>query len=276
MPWRRFALDSNDAAGSESEDEIYDISSRPNQSATDRSNDSIDPKISPICPSASPKESSQSESKSRSTLPTNNLKSPKKSIEGTECHLSIVLAKLTIESSVLSDSHMSSDEESLDRYNLNSSRIERNEFISSGSDTEDEIRRVLAKESSSIASTKAVRKSSSNSNDDIYNVTTEEEINNTPNPSTATITPLPEFFKGIQFYLSRNISSTDEIKLKRFITVYGGTLTIAATNSDYIVSNSAKETPPQYKGEVVKPLWIFECNDLEMLLPTKRYNFSNW
>lgn len=159
---------------------------------------------------------------------------------------------------------MASDNESLDRYNLNSSRTERNNFVSSGSDTEDEIRRVLEKKTSSIVST-----------DSIYSATTEEEIG-TPKEKPKSITPLPEFFKGKQFYLSRNISSTDEIKLKRFIEVYGGQTTLNANASDYILSNHPKVTHSDFKGEVVKPLWVFECNDLETLLPTKRYNFSDW
>lgn len=152
-----------------------------------------------------------------------------------------------------------SDNESFDRYNLNSSRVERNNFVSSGSDTEDEIKSVIKSKSS----------------DDIFNATTEEDTS-VREETSKTVTPLPEFFKGKQFYLSRNISSTDEIKLKRFISIYGGEVTAAASDSDYIVSNSPKQTPAEYKGEVVKPLWIFECNDLEMLLPTQRYNFSNW
>lgn len=145
-------------------------------------------------------------------------------------------------------------------------------FISSGSDTEDEIRRVLEKKTSSVVSTESPIKSSSS--DDIYNATTEEETSSTKT-SSKPLTPLPEFFKGKRFYLSRNVSSTDEIKLKRFISVYGGEVTITASTSDFIVSNTPKETPSEYKGEVVKPLWIFECNDLEILLPTHRYNFSN-
>lgn len=186
-------------------------------------------------------------------------------------HLTFI--RKTIIFSVLSDDSMSSDNESFDRYNVNTSQNDRNEFISSGSDTEDEIRRVLEKKSS-VVSTDDVR--ASVSSDDIYNVTTEEEINVPRPPSSKSLTPLPEFFKSKRFYLSKNVTSTDEIKLKRFITLYGGEVTLHAINSDYIVSNSPKQTPPEYKGEVVKPLWIFECNDLEMLLPTKRYNFSNW
>lgn len=177
---------------------------------------------------------------------------------------------------VLSDNDLASDNESsLDRYNLNSVKTERNCFVSSGSDTEDEIERVLAskKPSDSTASVDAIGRTTSES-DDIYNATTEED-NASPRTATQSITPLPEFFKGKRFYLSGNISSTDEIKLKRFISVYGGEITLAAAKSDYILSNSAKNTPPEYMGEVVKPLWVFECNELETLLPTNRYNFSN-
>ncbi|XP_037038333.1 DNA repair protein XRCC1 [Bradysia coprophila] len=176
---------------------------------------------------------------------------------------------------VLSDDDPASDNESLDRYNLNSSRVERNDFVSSGSDTEDEIRRVLEKKQSST--TDRITKSPPSS-DDIYNATTEEDEGNTvtSKPSPSPITPLPEWFKGKRFYLSRNVSSTDEIKLKRFVTVYGGEVTLVASESDYILSNVPKATPAEYKGEVVKPLWIFECNESETLLPTRRYNFSNY
>lgn len=151
---------------------------------------------------------------------------------------------------------------------MNSSPSARNEFVSSGSDTEDEIRRVLEKKTSSTVRTV-------NESDDIYNATTEEE-GSVPKSKTKPVTPIPEFLKGKKFYLSSNISSTDEIKLKRFIGVYGGEMTSVASNSDYILSNSPKATPAEYKGEVVKPLWIIECNDLEVLLPTQRYNFSDW
>lgn len=146
--------------------------------------------------------------------------------------------------------------------------------MSSGSDTDDEIRRVLQKKTVSIVSTDSGSKN--NSSDEMYNATTEEEgsQNNQPKLSPKSVSPLPEFFKGKRFYLSRNISSTDEIKLKRFISVYGGEITLVANDSDYILSNTPKATPSEFKGKVLKPLWVFECNDLEMLLPTKRYDFS--
>ncbi len=175
---------------------------------------------------------------------------------------------------------MASDNDSIDRYNLNSSKIERNRFVSSGSDTEDEICRVLAKKTTTTETTKTVDIDSSDkaNNDDIYNATTEEDDDGSGSQSQSKITaatPLPELFKGKTFYLSQNISSTDEIKLNRYISVYGGAVTLVANKADYILSNKPKETSSDFKGEVVKPLWVFECNELETLLPTKRYNFSN-
>lgn len=171
----------------------------------------------------------------------------------------------------MSDDDAPSDNESLDRYNLNSSRTERNHFVSSGSDTEDEIQRVLDKKSSSTKS-----KLKSTSSDDVYNASTEEDETVIPTPHSTSIKPLPEFYKGKKFYLSSNVSSTDEIKLKRFISVYGGEITTTAVDSDYILSNKPKAMSSDYKGQVVKPLWVFECNELETFLPTQRYNFSDW
>lgn len=136
----------------------------------------------------------------------------------------------------------------------------------SGSDTEDEIERVLERkkklETAKVAAT----------DDDIFDKTTDED----QAPPSATradspISPLPEFYKGKIFYLSRNVAAIEEIKLKRFIAVYGGQLSRNAAEADYIISNRSKELDSSFRGEVVRPLWVFECNDLECLLPTKRY-----
>ncbi|KAJ6634702.1 DNA repair protein XRCC1, partial [Pseudolycoriella hygida] len=190
IPWRRFALDSDDGKAPESEDEIFDKSLQPTAKSSQRGN------------------YSKTESDTK-------LLSQSKQRDTTTCVI----------------------------------------------DTEDEVNRVLEKKNSSIAS---------RASDEIYNATTDEDVIAVKSSNSTSITPLPEFFKGKCFYLSDNISSTDEIKLKRFISVYGGEITLDAIQSDYIVSNTPQATHSNYKGEVVKPLWIFECNDLEMLLPTKR------
>lgn len=157
-----------------------------------------------------------------------------------------------------------------DRYNVKSdygssalTNINYNQ--PSGSDTEDEIERVLQRK----------KKLEVTIDDDIFNKTTDEDQppSSSTNRSNSPISPLPTFFKGKKFYLSRNLSSIEEIKLKRFITVYCGQLTRNAAEADYIISNKAKELDANFRGEVVRPLWVFECNDLECLLPTIRYTF---
>lgn len=168
-------------------------------------------------------------------------------------------------------SDVTSDDD-LAKYELTSGNAqqERNECMSSGSDTEDEIEKVLEKQKASIKPSVS-RPESKNG---VYDQTTEEEqLSNDSHPTDARISALPTFFVDKVFYLSSNLSSIDEIKLKRFISVYGGSLTTMSSQAHYILSNSAKSTPAGYAGEVVKPLWVYECNDMECMLPTKRYKF---
>lgn len=73
IPWRRFALDSDDAAASESEDEIFDKSLKPAES----SSQSI-----AGTQNRSPKKLPQS--KSQSSLPSKSNKSPSKSAVGND------------------------------------------------------------------------------------------------------------------------------------------------------------------------------------------------
>lgn len=169
-----------------------------------------------------------------------------------------------------------------DRYNEKSDyKPSKNAILSSGSDTEDEIDRVVRRN----AEANNPPKPATQDDDDVYDKTTDDETQQRPPPSQSSppkrmnnnnrsVTPLPEFFKGKVFYLSANVSSVDTIKLTRFIGVYCGELTTNAAEANYIVSNKAKQLPADFAGEVVKPLWVFECNDLECLLPTQRYRFD--
>lgn len=161
-----------------------------------------------------------------------------------------------------------------DRYAEKStydSKPTKNEVLSSGSDTEDEIDRVERKKAQAIIGEVKVVDAYDQSTDDEQKPAekTPEKISN----EQSALKPLPEFFAGKKFYLSSNLGSVDIIKLTRFIGVYGGKIIVNAADANYIVSNKAKQLPDNFPGEVVKPLWVFECNDLECLLPTHRYKF---
>lgn len=153
----------------------------------------------------------------------------------------------------------------------------KNEILSSGSDTEDEIERVQQKNNARPAAKRTAEIVSDAANDDPYDKSTDDErpvvaING--DSSKRSVTPLPEFFAGKKFYLSQNLGSVDTIKLTNFINVYGGKIIINAAEANYILSAKAKQLPSDFAGEVVRALWVYECNDLECLLPTTRYRFG--
>lgn len=158
---------------------------------------------------------------------------------------------------------------------------------SSDIDTEDEIERITQKQKQAKKDTEKKLEEADKheespvkrkklDNEDIYDKTTEEDerkTNQNNNDSTS-ISPLPEFFEKKTFYLCDNLSSVDIIKLRRFITVYKGEIIDRADTADYVISNQLLSSSSKtIYGEIVKPLWIFECNDMECLLPTKRYKF---
>lgn len=168
----------------------------------------------------------------------------------------------------------SSESDQDDRYAEKSNydlQPAKNHVLSSGSDTENEIDRIARKNAQAkdiVADEK-----------DVYDQTTDDEQKTADKSAVKVsndrpVTPLPNFFVGKNFYLSSNLASVETIKLTKFVGVYGGKIIVNAAEADYIVSNKAKQLPLDFPGEVVKPLWVLECNDLECLLPTKRYRFE--
>lgn len=222
IPWRRHALDSDEESKSDSEDEIFDETLRPPETATISIDDS------PV--------------KERTISPRPS--TSQQSVKSRQSH-----------------------------------RSESSEI-----DTEDELDRIRSKQklASANANTNVAKLSHSSHTDDIYGKTTEEDERQTKrtdqtdddNNHTQSISPLPEFFENKTFYLCDNISSIDDIKLRRFISVYKGELIETASLADYIITTTLLPgSGDRMKGEIVKPLWVFECNDMECLLPTKRYKF---
>lgn len=156
---------------------------------------------------------------------------------------------------------ISEDEEMVVEHNYDATDEEdSNQCVDAGPDTEDEIERIQKKNQATEHKPPPI-------NTDIYDQSTEEEFN-VQNKS-----PVSQFFQGKVFYLSRHLGAIDEIKLKRFIDSYGGTSTKLSSEANYIISNKPKQLPDNFNGEVVRPLWVYECNDMELLLPTKRYKF---
>ncbi|XP_021938162.1 DNA repair protein XRCC1-like isoform X2 [Zootermopsis nevadensis] len=122
----------------------------------------------------------------------------------------------------------------------------------SGSDTEDEIERVRA----------------ANPYDAETDVDSDEG-----QPSTANmpLPKLPDFFRGKCFYLHKELSADVRSRLKRYIIAFKGLLVdeLDDVRVTLIISNKKVQS----KQPVVKPDWVWECNDTGMVLPTKPYEF---
>lgn len=79
-------------------------------------------------------------------------------------------------------------------------------------------------------------------------------------------------FKDKTFYLSGSIGAVDEIKVRRIIVDNDGTISAKAAQADYIITKDESDSgPSDSKGVAVKPLWIYECSDMNRLLPINRY-----
>ncbi|KFB53623.1 AGAP002605-PA-like protein [Anopheles sinensis] len=99
----------------------------------------------------------------------------------------------------------------------------------------------------------------------IYDVSTEDEGDANDENSNL------EFFKGKTFYLDSEVGAVDVIKLEKYIRSYNGTLSKVLQDVDYVITRNKHKLPPSSKAKLVKPLWIYECGEMECLIPIDRY-----
>lgn len=121
-------------------------------------------------------------------------------------------------------------------------------------DTEDEIER--------IQKGKKIKSNIS------YDQSTDED---TKSPKKRPNDNSSDFFDKKVFYLHESLSSVDVIKLKRLINIYKGDTIDVAVKADYILSNKSLPQASNSKGIVLRPLWVFECHEMECLIPIERY-----
>ena len=103
---------------------------------------------------------------------------------------------------------------------------------------------------------------------DEYDQKTEGENEEDSNDKTQ---PMAEYFIGKTFFLCNDLAAVDIIKLERFIKDYRGEFAEDIEHANYAISRTGTNVPENFKGEVVRPLWVFECCDMECLIPTARY-----
>uniref|UniRef100_A0A182PCC7 BRCT domain-containing protein n=1 Tax=Anopheles epiroticus TaxID=199890 RepID=A0A182PCC7_9DIPT len=80
-----------------------------------------------------------------------------------------------------------------------------------------------------------------------------------------------DFFKGKKFYLHPELGAVDNIKLERYIHTFKGTVSKEMAGVDYVIARNKQTLPSSSRAELVKPLWVYECNDMECLIPVNRY-----
>lgn len=111
----------------------------------------------------------------------------------------------------------------------------------------------------------------SKSESNIYDVETDEEPQNDGNNLDAS-QATGELFAGKSFHFCGNLGAVDEIKLRKIIVEQNGSICARAIDADYVLAKKVYEDDSaDLKGVVVKPLWVYESNDLSSLLPIDRY-----
>lgn len=100
------------------------------------------------------------------------------------------------------------------------------------------------------------------------NVSTDDDIINGSNSSLTAIDN--QVYKDKVFYLNEDLPATDVIKLKTQIVSMAGKITEKSSKANYIIT-TGKRLPENITGEVLTSLWVYECNELEALIPTTRY-----
>lgn len=99
---------------------------------------------------------------------------------------------------------------------------------------------------------------------------TDEEPQDDPNLNATQATG--KIFKDKTFYLSGSIGAVDEIKIRRIVVDNDGTISARASQADYIITKEEADSgPSDSKGVAVQPLWVYECDDMNRLLPVNRY-----
>ncbi|XP_053693057.1 DNA repair protein XRCC1 [Sabethes cyaneus] len=153
---------------------------------------------------------------------------------------------------------METDEEVLAHYDLDDVVMveEKPEtHVISGSDTEEEIERVKQKQRERTDGNK------------MYDRSTEDEDKNTIGETCSTL----DFFHKKIFFIDDGVGAVDAIKLKRYVELYKGTITDNANKAHYVITRDKKPMAESFRGELVKPLWVYECHDMECLIPVQRY-----
>ncbi|XP_046664912.1 DNA repair protein XRCC1 [Homalodisca vitripennis] len=159
--------------------------------------------------------------------------------------------------------------------------------VSSGSDTEEEIERVRARQTANKPVTPSdhkVKESKKTDNSvlnknlnktDPFEDDTDVDSGSESQTAKLSLPHLPEFFDNIVFHIACDIDDDERRKLKRYITAYKGyVLDEIDGNVEYTItklSDTAAELAEEFGISAVTPEWVWACSDAEKLVPVSDY-----
>ncbi|XP_053950988.1 DNA repair protein XRCC1 [Anastrepha ludens] len=137
--------------------------------------------------------------------------------------------------------------------------------ISSGSDTEDDIERVLQNKRSHCTA-------EANETRSAFDASTEEEDFLAKKVKIEANLKGGMILKGLVFFICEDITSAERKIVENLIKTNGGTISFEMNEAQYLISNGLSTDKIRSKyGSLVKPDWIYECNDMEIKVPINKY-----
>uniref|UniRef100_A0A1B6KXU3 BRCT domain-containing protein n=1 Tax=Graphocephala atropunctata TaxID=36148 RepID=A0A1B6KXU3_9HEMI len=161
--------------------------------------------------------------------------------------------------------------------------------VSSGSDTEEEIERVRARQTADKPVTPAPSEQKVKESKRTARVTLEKRVDKADpfdddtdvdsesesQTSKLSLPPLPDFFENIVFHIASDIDDDERRKLQRYITAYKGcVLDEIDGNVEYTITKQpdiAAELAEEFGISALTPDWVWTCSDAEKLVPVSDY-----
>ncbi|XP_067638128.1 DNA repair protein XRCC1 [Eurosta solidaginis] len=141
-------------------------------------------------------------------------------------------------------------------------------IVTSGSDTEDEIQKVLKNNNSS----QDQRNGKNTTKRTVFDVTTEEEEFLAKKAKLNTTSKNGGFFKGVKFFICDDIKPAEWKRLENLLQINGGSIMSDENEAKYLITNGQTTSKSSSTDRMlVKPDWIYECNDMEIEVSIKKF-----
>uniref|UniRef100_A0A069DW05 Putative dna repair protein n=1 Tax=Panstrongylus megistus TaxID=65343 RepID=A0A069DW05_9HEMI len=258
LPWRRFALDTNEASQPESEEEIHELAERSTpvkkrSARRDSSDGDTDDEIEKV---------RQKQRKQNGCIPSTSGASSSSHNNTTNLIAQVSDNGINNSSSHSGDSDQEGNKDIVAKETILKDKKEADDSTTTSS-VELKIESIKKEETS------------------VYDMDTESEGENywiKNKPEESTLPPLPAFFQGATIALLDDLSEMDRKLLTRYIKAHQGTIAndgtdlntiLYAITEDLTAIERVREDYPQVIG--VTPEWIWRSHDEARLLPASTF-----